>query len=405
MPRATCLGEILSRVSDRAWLIVLTRRPGRRSARAADAAPSSCNRSTARPRWSSCSPRPDRIRPAPRRLGSTCRPRRRKPAVRDRARRRGRANTARPTRSRTRSKASSRRKSTRCPHETGSCSARASVLGAVVDVDLLAEALEDDGIRDPIRWQPLEDFLVPDDTDDAIPPRDPPRRRVRGVALPRRREMHARAARAIRHRFADQTDSVAGLLSTHYSARRRPRSGVGILGQGRRRSTTQVCQRRGGRVLHPRARRSPYAHRRRCPHRRDRRRIVGGCPRPHDAVRKRPDVRTRSRANTSRPVRPHARSCSARMGACSSARAVIRRRCGHIPRAQGDRTHDSTQPNDPCRNLRFVRVGAVLAGSRPRSGRVGEGNRGRREGRRQAGLAHALRLIEVCLEELGDADS
>jgi class 3 adenylate cyclase/tetratricopeptide (TPR) repeat protein len=92
----------------------------------------------------------------------------------------------------------------------------ASVLGAVVDVDLLAEALEDDGILDPVRWQPLEDFVV----------HDAPVMRFRhaihqnvayeGLSYRRRRDMHARAARAIRHRFADQADSMASLLSTHY---------------------------------------------------------------------------------------------------------------------------------------------------------------------------------------------
>jgi class 3 adenylate cyclase/tetratricopeptide (TPR) repeat protein len=92
----------------------------------------------------------------------------------------------------------------------------ASVLGAVVDVDLLADALDDDRIREPARWQLLEDFLVRDARVMRFRHAIHQNVAYEGLSYRRRREMHARAARAIRHRFADQTDSVVGLLSTHY---------------------------------------------------------------------------------------------------------------------------------------------------------------------------------------------
>jgi class 3 adenylate cyclase/tetratricopeptide (TPR) repeat protein len=92
-----------------------------------------------------------------------------------------------------------------------------AVLGAVVDVGLLADALEDDDIRSPARWRPLEDFLLWDG--DALRFRHAIHQHVayEGLSYRRRREMHARAARAIRGRFQDHPDAVAGLLSTHYS--------------------------------------------------------------------------------------------------------------------------------------------------------------------------------------------
>jgi class 3 adenylate cyclase/tetratricopeptide (TPR) repeat protein len=92
-----------------------------------------------------------------------------------------------------------------------------AVLGAVVDVGLLADALEDDDIRSPARWRPLEDFMLWDG--DILRFRHAIHQHVayEGLSYRRRREMHARAARAIRGRFHDHPDAVAGLLSTHYS--------------------------------------------------------------------------------------------------------------------------------------------------------------------------------------------
>ena len=41
----------------------------------------------------------------------------------------------------------------------------ASVLGAVIDLDLLADALGTDDVRSAGRWQPLDDFFVAEDGD------------------------------------------------------------------------------------------------------------------------------------------------------------------------------------------------------------------------------------------------
>jgi class 3 adenylate cyclase/tetratricopeptide (TPR) repeat protein len=92
-----------------------------------------------------------------------------------------------------------------------------AVLGAVVDIGLLADALEDDDIRSPARWRPLDDFMLWDG--DALRFRHAIHQHVayEGLSYRRRREMHARAAQAIRGRFKDHPDAVAGLLSTHYS--------------------------------------------------------------------------------------------------------------------------------------------------------------------------------------------
>jgi class 3 adenylate cyclase/tetratricopeptide (TPR) repeat protein len=92
-----------------------------------------------------------------------------------------------------------------------------AVLGAVVDTNLLADALDEEEVRQPARWRPLEDFMVWDGS--VLRFRHAIHQHVayEGLSYRRRREMHARAARAIRTRFENQTDVVAGLLSTHYS--------------------------------------------------------------------------------------------------------------------------------------------------------------------------------------------
>jgi class 3 adenylate cyclase/tetratricopeptide (TPR) repeat protein len=93
----------------------------------------------------------------------------------------------------------------------------ASVLGSVIDVDLLADALDDDEVRDSVRWRALDDFLVRDD--ERLRFRHAIHQNVayEGLAYRRRREMHARVARAIRNRPGYDEEAVAGLLSTHYS--------------------------------------------------------------------------------------------------------------------------------------------------------------------------------------------
>ena len=92
-----------------------------------------------------------------------------------------------------------------------------AVLGAVVDLDLLADALDDDAVRDPARWRDLDAFLVWHDG--VLRFRHAIHQHVayEGLSYQRRREMHARAARAIQRQWADRIDTAVGLLSTHYS--------------------------------------------------------------------------------------------------------------------------------------------------------------------------------------------
>jgi class 3 adenylate cyclase/tetratricopeptide (TPR) repeat protein len=95
-----------------------------------------------------------------------------------------------------------------------------SVLGAVIDVDLLANALEDASVRDPSRWRGLDDFLIEGDGDLRFRHAIHQHVAYEGLPYRRRREMHARAARALRDRWAEDLDAVVGLLSTHYSRAR-----------------------------------------------------------------------------------------------------------------------------------------------------------------------------------------
>ena len=92
----------------------------------------------------------------------------------------------------------------------------ASVLGAVVDLDLLADALDNDDVRTAARWRPLDDFLVTEGTK-RLRFRHAIHQQVAYEGLPyrRRRDMHRVIAEAI-FRREDRSDAVSGLLSTHY---------------------------------------------------------------------------------------------------------------------------------------------------------------------------------------------
>jgi class 3 adenylate cyclase/tetratricopeptide (TPR) repeat protein len=92
----------------------------------------------------------------------------------------------------------------------------ASVLGAVVDLDILGDALDNDDVRAAGYWRALEDFLVPEDGAQ-LRFRHAIHRQVAYEGLPyrRRREMHRMVAEAIRRRVA-RPEAVSGLLSTHY---------------------------------------------------------------------------------------------------------------------------------------------------------------------------------------------
>jgi class 3 adenylate cyclase/tetratricopeptide (TPR) repeat protein len=92
-----------------------------------------------------------------------------------------------------------------------------AVLGAVVDTDLLGDAVGDPVVRDPARWRGLDAFLVPTG-DGTYVFRHALHQQVayEGLSYRRRREMHARTAAALARRHAGDIDHVVGLLSTHY---------------------------------------------------------------------------------------------------------------------------------------------------------------------------------------------
>jgi class 3 adenylate cyclase/tetratricopeptide (TPR) repeat protein len=92
-----------------------------------------------------------------------------------------------------------------------------SVLGAFVDLALLAAALDDQSVLDVGRWRPLDDFVALRGTH-AIEFRHAIHRHVayEGLSFRRRREMHLRAAEAVRRANEADIDAVVGLLSTHY---------------------------------------------------------------------------------------------------------------------------------------------------------------------------------------------
>jgi class 3 adenylate cyclase/tetratricopeptide (TPR) repeat protein len=91
----------------------------------------------------------------------------------------------------------------------------ASVLGAVVDMELLADALGNDDVRHIGRWASLDDFLAAEGTS-RLRFRHTIHQQVAYENLPyrRRREMHRSVAEALRRRPG--SDALSGLLSTHY---------------------------------------------------------------------------------------------------------------------------------------------------------------------------------------------
>ncbi len=91
----------------------------------------------------------------------------------------------------------------------------ASVLGAVVDMELLADALGNDDVRHMGRWASLDDFLAVEGTS-RLRFRHTIHQQVAYENLPyrRRRDMHRSVAEALRERPGG--DALSGLLSTHY---------------------------------------------------------------------------------------------------------------------------------------------------------------------------------------------
>jgi class 3 adenylate cyclase/tetratricopeptide (TPR) repeat protein len=93
----------------------------------------------------------------------------------------------------------------------------AAVLGMVVDLDLLATALESDEIRLTDRWAALDPFLI-DLGPDALQFRHGLYRQVayEGLSFGRRRDMHRRIGQALEERAGADPLQVAELLSTHF---------------------------------------------------------------------------------------------------------------------------------------------------------------------------------------------
>ncbi len=94
----------------------------------------------------------------------------------------------------------------------------ASVLGTVIDIEILAIALGDDSVRSPDRWRDLEVFVV--DVDGVFRFRHGLHRHVayQGMSYRRRREAHRRIGDAIEARAGQRLDEWAELLSTHFDA-------------------------------------------------------------------------------------------------------------------------------------------------------------------------------------------
>jgi len=92
----------------------------------------------------------------------------------------------------------------------------ASVLGMVVEVDLLADALRDNEIRSTDRWAPIEPFLAPMTPGQFVFRQELYRRTAyEGLSYRRRREVHRRVGEALEQRGA--AGDHAELLSIHFS--------------------------------------------------------------------------------------------------------------------------------------------------------------------------------------------
>ena len=196
--------------------------------------------------------------------------------------------------------------------------------------------------------------------------------------------MHARAAGAIRNRWAQQTEAVAGLLSTHYSR------------AGDHESSWEFSLMAGNeaRAKYANAEAAEFYTRAldaartlgtdcRRVHRRGRG-GVGRRARPDHRVRQ-GAPRVRDRSQTPRRSNPCAapRYCARKAGS-SSVKVATPKRCAPIRRALKaiESTTDERARSDSRRGLRRVRFRAVPAGQARRRRVVGpEGNQRSRGGR------------------------
>ena len=94
----------------------------------------------------------------------------------------------------------------------------ASVLGTVIDTEILASALGDDSVRSADRWLALDVFVMTDG--ERLQFRHSLHRHVayEGMSYRRRREAHRRVGEAIQARSGDRDEEWADLLATHFDA-------------------------------------------------------------------------------------------------------------------------------------------------------------------------------------------
>ena len=97
----------------------------------------------------------------------------------------------------------------------------AAVLGSVVEPRLLAQALDDHGLRNPERWSGLSGFLFAG-ADGAFHFQQGLYREIsyEGLSYRRRREIHAAVGRELERRAGEDWESSSELLSLHFHAAR-----------------------------------------------------------------------------------------------------------------------------------------------------------------------------------------
>ncbi len=93
----------------------------------------------------------------------------------------------------------------------------AAVLGSVVDLHLLAEAIGSNELRNPARWTSLSGFVVPSD-DATLRFQEGLYREVayNGLSFQRRRDLHGRVGRVLERRAGEDWVSTSELLSLHF---------------------------------------------------------------------------------------------------------------------------------------------------------------------------------------------
>ena len=93
---------------------------------------------------------------------------------------------------------------------------RAAVVGRTVDLQLLAEALDDPAVLEPRRWAPVADFVEPTGATEIRFRHDLERDAAyAGLAAQQRRALHQRVAGALVNRDPDD-NTTAALLSEHF---------------------------------------------------------------------------------------------------------------------------------------------------------------------------------------------